>query len=60
MINSLPKNITVQSYRKALSPGGTVTLPDLYSTAGTNFAFDAETLQEACDLAANTILEHEQ
>ena len=59
MTNSLPKKI-VQSYRKALSPGGTVTLPELYSTADANFAFDAEARQESYDLAANTILEHEQ
>lgn len=45
----------VADYRKALALGGTVTLPELYATAGAKFAFDAETLQVAVDLIEKTI-----
>ena len=45
----------VADYRKALSMGGTVTLPQLYALAGAQFAFDAPTLQEAVDLGIKTI-----
>ena len=34
---------------------GTVTLPELFITAGAKFAFDAETLQIAVDLMEKTI-----
>ncbi|HHY88299.1 MAG TPA: M3 family oligoendopeptidase [Chloroflexi bacterium] len=37
----------VRAYRRALSLGGTVTLPELYRAAGARLAFDAETLGEA-------------
>ena len=47
----------VRSYRKALALGGTVTLPDLYRTAGARLAFDAETLGQAVALMENTINE---
>lgn len=40
----------LRQYRDALELGGTVTLPELYETAGVKLAFDAETLQEAVDL----------
>lgn len=40
----------LKAYRDALKLGGTVTLPELYETAGAKLAFDAETLQEAVDL----------
>jgi len=49
----------VVDYRKALALGGTVSLPDLFSTAGAKFAFDAGTLQEAVDLAEIKIQELE-
>jgi oligoendopeptidase F len=40
----------VADYRRALALGGTVSLPELYATAGARFAFDATTLQRAVDL----------
>lgn len=40
----------VADYRRALALGGTVSLPELYATAGARFAFDAATLQRAVDL----------
>ena len=49
----------VATYRKALSLGETVTLPELYATAGAKFAFDADTLQEAVALMEKVILELE-
>lgn len=45
----------VASYRKSLALGSTVTLPELFATAGANFAFDAETLRQAVDLMEGTI-----
>ncbi len=45
----------VASYRKALSLGGTVSLPSLYSTAGAVFSFDPETLKSAADLLMDKI-----
>jgi oligoendopeptidase F len=50
----------VAAYRKALSLGTSVTLPQLYSAAGAKFAFDAETLQQAVDLIQKTISEQEE
>jgi oligoendopeptidase F len=50
---------SVSAYRKALALGGTVSLPDLFSTAGAKFAFDSTTMQEAVDLAEETIDELE-
>ena len=49
----------VANYRQALALGGTVTLPELFATAGAKFAFDAQTLGEAVDLAMKTIDELE-
>ncbi len=49
----------VADYRKALSMGGTVSLPGLYALAGAQFAFDVLTLQEAVDLGINAIEELE-
>jgi oligoendopeptidase F len=55
--NSLDdQRATIAAYRKALSMGGTVSLPQLYALAGAKFAFDAKTLQEAVDLGIETIL----
>lgn len=45
----------IKAYRKALSLGGTVSLPELFSTAGARFAFDAEILQVCVELIVNTI-----
>jgi oligoendopeptidase F len=36
----------VAAYRRALSLGGTVTLPEMYAAAGAKFAFDEQTLGE--------------
>ncbi len=49
----------VVAYREALKLGSTVTLPELYATAGANFAFDAETLRAAVLRMENTIQELE-
>jgi oligoendopeptidase F len=46
---------SVRNYRKALSLGGTVTLPELYRTAGARLAFDAETLGQSVKLMETTI-----
>lgn len=45
----------VADYRRALALGGTVSLPDLYATAGARFAFDATTLQRAVALMEQVI-----
>jgi oligoendopeptidase F len=45
----------VAAYRRALSLGGTVTLPELYAAAGARFAFDADTLGAAVSLLETTI-----
>lgn len=47
----------VVNYRRALALGGTVTLPELFQTAGAKFAFDAETLGQAVALIERTIAE---
>ena len=49
----------VADYRKALSLGATVPLPDLFTAAGAKFAFDAETLRQAVDLMEQVIGELE-
>jgi oligoendopeptidase F len=49
----------VADYRKALSMGGTVSLPRLYALAGAQFAFDVLTLQEAVDLGIKALEELE-
>jgi oligoendopeptidase F len=40
----------VTNYRKALTLGATVPLPQLFAAAGARFSFDAQTLKEAVDL----------
>ncbi|MGA2489664.1 MAG: M3 family oligoendopeptidase [Anaerolineales bacterium] len=50
----------VAAYRKALSLGGTVTLPQLFTTAGARFAFNSATLKTAVDLLEKTIGELEE
>jgi len=49
----------VADYRKALSLGGTVTLPELFSAANAKFAFDAAILKTAVDLMEKVIAELE-
>ena len=49
----------VADYRKALALGATVPLPQLFTTAGAKFAFDAQTLKEAVDLMEEVIGEME-
>ncbi|MEW6352326.1 MAG: M3 family oligoendopeptidase [Thermodesulfobacteriota bacterium] len=50
----------VSAYIAALGLGGTVSLPDLYATAGARLAFDATTLAEAVDLMEKTVEELEK
>lgn len=45
----------VERYRRALALGGTVSLPELYETAGARFALDAGTLRTAVTLMEETI-----
>ena len=49
----------VAAYRRALSLGATVPLPELFAAAGAKFAFDANTLKEAVDLMEEVIGETE-
>ena len=50
----------LDQYRSALRLGGTVTLPELFKTAGAKLAFDAATLHEAADLMERTIYKLEE
>ena len=50
----------VAAYRKALSLGGTVPLPQLFAAAGAKFAFDASILRMAIELAEQKIEELQQ
>jgi oligoendopeptidase F len=45
----------VAAYRKALSLGGMVTLPELFATAKAKFAFDAPTVKKAVDLMETVV-----
>ena len=47
----------IAAYRQSLSLGGTVTLPQLFETAGARFAFDTRTVGEAVALMEKTIEE---
>jgi oligoendopeptidase F len=49
----------IADYRKALALGSTVSLPELFATAGAKFAFDAETLKKAVELLEERIAEME-
>jgi oligoendopeptidase F len=49
----------VAAYRRALSLGGTLPLPELYAAAGARFAFDDGTLRSAVDLIEEVIAELE-
>jgi oligoendopeptidase F len=50
----------VAAYRKALSLGGKVTLPELFSAARAKFAFDVPTVRKAVDLMENVVQELEK
>lgn len=45
----------VAQYRHALSLGGSVSLPEMYTAAGARFAFDADTLRAAVELLEERI-----
>jgi oligoendopeptidase F len=47
------------AYRNALALGGTVSLPELFATAGAKFAFDAQTLKTAVELMETVVKELE-
>lgn len=47
----------VSSYRKALALGGTADLPELYETAGAQFAFDVGNVTPAVRLLESTLAE---
>lgn len=49
----------VADYRRALSLGATVPLPQLFAAAGARFAFDAKTLKDAVELMEEVIREME-
>ena len=50
----------VANYRSALALGGTVTPPQLFSTAGAKFSMDPATMQTAIDLVESKLTELEQ
>jgi oligoendopeptidase F len=50
----------VADYRKALSLGGMVTLPELFQTAGAKFGFDVPTVKKAVDLMEEVVKELEK
>ncbi|MBN1890608.1 MAG: M3 family oligoendopeptidase [Thermoflexales bacterium] len=52
--------LAVAQYRRALSLGGTLGLPELYAAAGARFAFDAATLRKAVSLIEHNIEELEE
>ena len=49
----------LRDYRQALALGGTVSLPELYRTAGANLSFDSDTLGVAVQLIEITLSELE-
>jgi oligoendopeptidase F len=49
----------VADYRKALALGATVTLPQLFATAGAKFSFDSTILKTAVDLMEKVVGELE-
>jgi oligoendopeptidase F len=52
--------LAVAQYRRALSLGGTLGLPELYAAAGARLAFDTVTLREAVSLVEQSIEELEE
>lgn len=49
----------LEQYRAALKLGASVSLAELYETAGAKFGFDAETFQQSIDLIESTMSELE-
>ncbi|MCL4507384.1 MAG: M3 family oligoendopeptidase [Chloroflexi bacterium] len=49
------QNAAVKAYRRALSLGGSVTLPELFAAAGAKFSFDETTLADAVSLIESTL-----
>lgn len=49
----------IEQYLRALSLGGTATLPDLFAAAGARFAVDVDTLGQAVEALENAIAELE-
>lgn len=47
----------VQRYKRALALGGTVSLPEMYHTAGVKLVFDAPTMRELVELVESRIIE---
>jgi len=47
----------VADYRRALSLGGTMTLPQLFASAGAKFAFDTRTLRQVISFVMDHINE---
>ena len=47
----------VQRYKRALALGGTVSLPEMYHTAGVKLVFDAPTMRELVELVESRITE---
>jgi len=45
----------IENYTKALSKGGTQTLPELYKTAGLSFDFSSEKIRELMDLVRSEL-----
>jgi oligoendopeptidase F len=54
------QHAAVAAYRKALSLGGMVTLPELFQTAGAKFGFDVPTVKNAVDLMEEVVVELEK
>ncbi len=50
----------IEAYRRALALGGTVSIPELYSTAGARFAMDADILNQVIGMIEHKISELEQ
>jgi oligoendopeptidase F len=50
----------VDSYRQALALGTSVTIPELYQTAGAEFSFAASTLRQSVDLILETVSDLEE
>ena len=53
------KVLALAGYRAAIALGGSVPLPQLFSTAGARFAFDAAALQDSVDLLEATLADLE-
>ena len=49
------EDVAVKAYLKALSLGGTVSIPELFSAAGARFAVDSDTLKSAVDIITGAV-----